>query len=109
MQKKILAIGSDLLFNAAVLSLLQEQEDLVVLRLSTSELVSAAKNEAFNYPDTIVIDENTMTRDRDSIIKFLDRYAQCRAIIVNLSDNKLEIYDKQRHEVRKFDDFLSVL
>jgi chemotaxis response regulator CheB len=106
--KQILVLEDKKLAAASILSLLISRPELDVINTTFSSLAYLDLSEDLQ-PDVVILEEELLAANISAVVKLADRHPKLRLIVFSLSDNTLNVFDKQRVQVRQVSDFLELL
>ena len=106
--KQILVLEDEKLAAASILSLLLSRPELDVINTTVSSLASLKQTDGLQ-PDIVILEEELLAANISAVVKLADRHPKLRLIVFSLSDNTLNVFDKQSVQVRQVNDFLELL
>ena len=106
--KRILVLEDEKLAAASILSLLISPSGLDVINTTVSSLAYLEQTDGLQ-PDVVILEEELLAANISAVVKLADRHPKLRLIVFNLSNNTLNIFDKQRLQVKQVNDFLELL
>jgi len=108
-QKRIVVLESNRLLFAGVRSFLSTQEwyDVIGLNLVDQEQIHQAIERL--QPDVIILDNQNRVTDLSALMSYLEGLSKIRVIIVNVTDNQIQICEKQQLRIHQLSDFLAAL
>ncbi len=106
--KQILVLEDEKLAAASILSLLLSRPGLDVINTTFTSLVSLEQADGLQ-PDVVILEEGLLAANISAVVKLADRHPKLRLIVFSLSNNILNVFDKQRLQVKQVNDFLELL
>ncbi len=106
--KQILVLEGKSLATASLLSLLLSRSGFDVINTPVHSLSSLDPHDQL-HPDVIILEEELLAANMTAIVNLANHYPKVRLIIFNLSNNTLQIFDKQIIQVQQVNDFLELL
>jgi len=105
---QILVVESEQLLAASIVSLLASRSEFDVTN-STFASLAIMDEPNSPQPDIVILEKAHLMANMSAVVKLADRHPNLRLIIFGLSDNTLQVFDKQMVEVRQVSDFLELL
>ena len=107
--KRVLIVTSELLLRQGIASLLSHEVDINVLSINyVNEKTLIQEIDQFN-PDVVILDESLEYRDLTILLDVLIDHPRIRLMVVNVIDNKINVYDKSEFEVSHSYDLISAI
>lgn len=107
-RKQVLILESEKLLAAGIVSLLASRADLDVAQTTVSSLSSLAESDCLQ-PEVIILEEALLAENISAVVKMADRQPKLRLIVFRLSDDKVQVFDKQMMQVGQVSDFLELI
>jgi DNA-binding NarL/FixJ family response regulator len=107
-RKQILVLESEKLLADSILSLLASRSEFDVTNTTITSLAFLDKPDS-PQPDVVILEEALLMANISAVVKLADRHPNLRLIVLGLSDNNLQVFDKQMVQVRQVSDFLELL
>ena len=79
-----------------------------MINTTVSSLASLKQTDVLQ-PDIVILEEELLAANISAVVKLADRHPKLRLIVFSLSDNTLNVFDKQSVQVRQVNDFLELL
>jgi len=95
------------LLAASIVSLLASRSEFDVTN-STFASLAIMDEPNSPQPDIVILEKAHLMANMSAVVKLADRHPNLRLIIFGLSDNTLQVFDKQMVEVRQVSDFLEL-
>ncbi|MCK4977321.1 MAG: response regulator transcription factor [Anaerolineales bacterium] len=107
--KRVLIVTSELLLREGVESLLSREVDLNIM--STRYIDEATLTQEIDHyqPNVVILDERLEYTDLTNLFDLLIDYPRLRVMVVNVIDNKVNVYDKTEFEVSHSYDLISAI
>jgi len=61
------------------------------------------------HPDIVMVDDTSPVEVLKSILLFTLRFPNLRVVVICADSNRIQVYDTQRVDVQRLEDFLAVL
>ncbi len=107
--KRVLLVTSELLLRQGIVSLLSREVDINVLSINyVDEKTLFHEIDQYN-PDVVILDERMEYTDLTHLFNLLIDYPILRVMVLNVIDNKVNIYDKTEIEVSRSYDLISAI
>ncbi len=107
--KRVLIVTSELLLREGVESLLSREVDIKVHSTQFIDESTLAKEIDRYQPDVVILDERLEYTDLSNLFDLLIDYPRIRVMVVNVIDNKVNVYDKSEFEVAHSYDLVSAI
>lgn len=107
--KRVLIVTSELLLREGIASLLSREGDINVHSTQFLDESTLAKDIDHYQPDVVILDERMEYRDLTKLFDLLIDYHNIRMMVVNVIDNKVNVYDKSEFEVSHSYDLVSAI
>ena len=108
-EKRVLLIESGQFIGGVIHSLFERNDRLKVILASPTnsrELLLAVK---YHHPDIVVIDDTVSETYLEQLLRYMQKCADMRVVVVNTNSNRLSIYDKQQVDVTQTSDLFAIL
>ena len=107
--KRVLIVTSELLLREGIASLLSREVDIDVMSTNyIDELTLNHEIDQYN-PDVVILDERMEYTDLTYLFNLLIDYPKLRVMVLNVINNKVNIYDKAEIEVSRSYDLISAI
>ena len=107
--RKILILGSGSLLDAGLYSLLSQLNHVEVLATKFTTIKDLIWTiDAFN-PHTLVLVDETLFEIAPAIMSLIRSNSIRRTIIIHREENEIEVYDRNRIDIKALTDFLAML
>lgn len=107
--KRVLLVTSELLLRQGIVSLLSREVDINVLSINyVDEKTLIHEIDQYN-PDVVILDERMEYRDLTKLFDVLIDHPRIRMMVVNVIDNKVNVYDKSEFEISHSYDLISAI
>jgi DNA-binding NarL/FixJ family response regulator len=107
--KRVLIVTRELLLREGVESLLSREVDIKVHGTQFIDESTLAKEIDRYHPDVVILDERLEYTDLANLFDLLIDYPRIRVMVVNVIDNKVNVYDKSEFELAHSYDFVSAI
>ena len=107
--KRVLIVTSELLLREGIASLLSREGDINVHSTQFQDESTLAKDIDHYQPDVVILDERMEYSDLTKLFDLLIDYHSIRMMVVNVIDNKVNVYDKSEFEVSHSYDLVSAI
>ena len=107
--KRVLIVTSELLLREGVESLLSREVDINVYSTQFIDESTLAHEIDHYQPDVVILDERLEYTDLTHLFDLLIDYPRIRVMVVNVIDNKVNVYDKSEFEVSHAYDLVSAI
>jgi DNA-binding NarL/FixJ family response regulator len=107
--KRVLIVTRELLLREGVESLLSREVDIKVHGTQFIDESTLAKEIDRYHPDVVILDERLEYTDLTNLFDLLIDYPRIRVMVVNVIDNKVNVYDKSEFELAHSYDFVSAI
>lgn len=107
--KRIIILVSDDLLSAGVESFLSNQEQFDVFSIENKVPKDIFQAILDIQPDVIIMDQNNRMINFSELLADLETMPRVRTIVLNLSDNQIQVCERNRIEIHQLSDFLSIL
>lgn len=109
-EKTIILWGDDDLLVTAVEHVLAGRRNWKVLRVLGNCTDESLSDEiSYVNPDVLIVHEGVLADDAHRLIRFVQEYPQLKIIIINLTNNLIEIYNKQTIRIKEATDLLKLI
>ena len=107
--KRIVVLESDHLINAGVLSFLASQDCFDVIGMEGSDPEQIYRAIENIRPDVVIIDQNSLIISVSKLLAHFEQVPHIRTIVLNMSDNQIQVCDKRLVQIQQLSDFIAVL
>lgn len=107
--RKVLVVFDEPLLRAGVESLLTQDLELEVHCISLPNGDRLAEQLNLYKPEVVIVDENLKSVRLSGVFEQLENYPVLRVLVVNIRDNRLQIYDKREIVVTHTNDLLETI
>lgn len=107
--KRVLIVTSELLLREGVESLLSREVDIKVFSTQFFDESTLAQEIDQHQPDVVILDERLEYTDLANLFDLLIDYPKIRVMVVNVIDNKVNVYDKSEFVVSHSYDLVSAI
>lgn len=104
--KRVLLVTSELLLSEGIESLLSREVDLIVYSIQFEGETELADEIDHYQPDVVILDERLEYSDLTNLFDLLIDYPRIRMMVVNVIDNKVNVYDKSEFEILHSNDLV---
>ena len=107
--KRVLIVTSEKLLREGIASLLSSEGDINAQTTQFLDESTLAKEIDQYRPDVVILDERMEYQDLTKLFDLLIDYHKIRMMVVNVIDNKVNVYDKSEFEVSHSYDLVSAI
>lgn len=104
---RVLIIHNDDPLLAGVERLLGQEEDLDTIQILPTDPSGIAKEIERLHPQVVITGEKTLWAGSQEMFDLFSMYPKLRVVVVNNSNNLLQMYTKEEILIEKLDDFIS--
>jgi len=104
--KRVLIVTSELLLSEGIESLLSHEDDIIVIGTQFTDESDLAKDIDHYQPDVVILDERLEYSDLTKLFDLLIDFPRIRMMVVNVIDNKVNVYDKSEFEISDSNDLV---
>lgn len=108
-KKRVVVLESDQVLAAGVQSFLATQDNLDVFGIEENDEDAVFQAITELKPDVIILDKLIQVTDLNALMSYLKDFPKVRAIIVNGSDNQIQVCERQQIQVHQISDILAFL
>ena len=107
--KRIVVLESDFLLSAGVQSFLSSHENLDVIGIDTKDPEEIYREIMHIRPEVIILDERNRLISPNDLCERLKDLPSFRTVLMNNSDNQVQVFERNQVSIQKLGDFLAVL
>lgn len=107
--KHVLIVTSELLLREGIANILSREVDIEVMSTNYVDENTLIREIDLHNPDVLILDERMEYTDLSYLFDLLIDYPKLRVMILNVIDNKVNVYDKAEIEVSRSYDLISAI
>lgn len=107
--RKILILGSGFLTDAGLYNLLSQLDHVEVTAAKFTSIRDLIWTIDAFRPHTLVLVDEALIEIAPAILSLIRSDSILRTIIIHWEENKIEVYDRNRIELKELNDFLTML
>jgi len=109
-KKRVVLWGQEDMLGASVEYLLNISKNLNLIKISDRSDVNSLIEQVENtHPDVIVIHQADYSDNQDLPMRLMQNQSWLKVIIVNLENNSVEVFNKQKVSINEGSDLLSIV